>query len=201
LKQLFLVEAARNQVLPLDDRGPARVVDARPTIIGDRKSFSFRAGSVRMPEDIVRTTFNRSYSIAANVEVPEKGAEGVIVAAGGYFAGFSLYLQQGRPKFTYNYFGSKYTTLEGKQTLAPGKAVLRYDFAYDGGGLGKGGVAKLYVNDLVVAEARIEATVPLGFSADETLDVGVDTGTPATDTYEGTFPFTGKIGIVTFNLK
>jgi len=200
LKQLFLAEAARNQVLPLDDRGPARVVNARPTIIGDRKSFSFRTGAIRMPEDIVRTTFNRSYSITANVDIPESGAEGVIVAAGGYFAGFSLYSQHGRPKFTYNYFGSKYTTLEGK-LLTPGKTVLRYEFVYDGGGLGKGGMAKLYANDVLVAEGRIEATVPLGFTADETLDIGVDTGTPAADAYEGTFPFTGTIGTVTFSLK
>ena len=130
----------------------------------------------------------------------QRARDGVVVAAGGYFGGFSLYVQQGRPKFTYNYFGSKYTTLEGKQTLAPGKAVLRYDFAYDGGGLGKGGVSKLYANNVLVAETRIDATVPLGFSADETLDVGIDTGTPAADAYEGTFPFTGKIGTVTFNL-
>jgi arylsulfatase len=202
MKKLFLSEAARNHVLPLDDRGPARVVGARPTIVGDRKSFSFRAGSVRMPEDIVRTTFNRSYSITADIEVPAKGAkEGVVVASGGYFAGFSMYLQQGKPKFTYNYFGSKYTTLEGKNALPAGKASLRYEFAYDGGGLGKGGAAKLYANDVLVAEKRIDATVPLGFSADETLDVGIDTGTPAADTYTGTFPFTGKIGTVTFNLK
>ncbi|MGH6797362.1 MAG: arylsulfatase, partial [Roseiarcus sp.] len=134
-------------------------------------------------------------------DIPAKGADGVIVAAGGYFAGLSLYVQHGKPKFTYNYFGSKYTTLEGKETLAPGKHLLRYEFAYDGGGLGKGGDAKLYANDALVAEARIDATVPLGFTADETLDVGLDTGTPAADTYEGTFPFTGKIGTVTFNLK
>jgi arylsulfatase A-like enzyme len=201
MKELFLVEAARNQVLPLDDRGPARVVGARPSIIGDRTTFSFRAGSTRMPEDIVRTTFNRSYSIVADIDVPAKGADGVIVAAGGYFAGLSLYVQNGHPKFTYNYFGSKYTTLEGKQALAPGKTLLRYEFAYDGGGLGKGGEAKLYANDALVAEGRIDATVPLGFSADETLDVGMDTGTPAADTYEGAFSYAGKIRTVTFNLK
>lgn len=201
MKEQFLVEAARNNVLPLDDRGPARVVGARPGIIGDRTTFSFRAGSTRMPEDIVRTTFNRSYSIVADIDVPEKGADGVVVAAGGYFAGLSLYVQNGHPKFTYNYFGSKYTTLEGKRALAPGKTVLRYEFAYDGGGLGKGGEAKLYANDALVAQARIDATVPLGFSADETLDVGMDTGTPAADSYEGAFPFAGKIRTVTFNLK
>jgi arylsulfatase len=202
LKELFLVEAARNQVLPLADRGPARSVGARPPIIGDRTTFSFREGATRLPEDIVRTTFNRSYSITGTVDIPKQGeAQGVIVTAGGYFGGFSFYVKEGRPHFTYNYFGSKYTTLAGKEKLAPGKAILRYEFAYDGGGLGKGGSARLFVNDKLAAEGRIEATVPLGFTADETLDVGLDTGTPGADTYEGAFPFTGKIEKVTFELK
>jgi hypothetical protein len=187
-------------IVLLDDVG--RVLNARPSIVGDRKRFTFRAGAIRMPEDIIRTTFNRSYEITCEIEVPENGkAEGVIVAAGGYFAGLSLYLQEGRPKFTYNYFGSKYTTIEGQEPLKPGKAVVRYEFAYDAGGLGKGGVAKLFVNDKQVAEGKIDATVPLAFTADETLDVGLDTGTPAADTYEGTFPFTGAIQQVTFELK
>jgi len=202
LKALFLEEAKKNNVLPLDDRGPARIVNARPTIIGDRTTFSFRAGAVRMPEDIIRTTFNRSYQITGEIVVPEQGkAEGVILTAGGYFAGFSFYLQDGKPKFTYNYFGSKYTTLAGKEPLKPGKATVRFEFAYDGGGLGKGGNTKLFVNDQPVAEGRIEATVPLGFTADETLDVGMDTGTPGADTYEGAFPFTGTIEKVTIELK
>jgi arylsulfatase A-like enzyme len=202
LKELFLVEAARNQVLPLDDRGPNRIVGARPTIIGDRTSFSFREGAIRLPEDIVRTTFNRSYAITGAIDVPPKGdSQGVIVTAGGYFGGFSLYLKDSRPHFTYNYFGSKYTTLAGQEKLPPGKTTVRYEFAYDGGGLGKGGQAKLFVNDKLVAGGRIDATVPLGFTADETLDIGMDTGTPGADTYEGTFPFTGKIEQVTFDLK
>jgi arylsulfatase A-like enzyme len=202
LKELFLVEAARNQVLPLDDRGPNRIVGARPSIIGDRKTFSFREGATRLPEDIVRTTFNRSYAITGAVEIPKEGAAlGVIVTAGGYFGGFSLYLKEGRPHYTYNYFGNTYTTLAGKEKLPPGKATLRYEFTYDGGGLGKGGAARLFVNDKVVAEGRIDATVPLGFTADETLDVGMDMGTPGADTYEGAFPFTGKIEKVTFELK
>jgi arylsulfatase len=202
LRELFLVEAARNQVLPLDDRGPNRIVGARPTIIGDRTSFSFREGAIRLPEDIVRTTFNRSYAITGAIDVPPKGdSQGVIVTAGGYFGGFSLYLKDSRPHSTYNYFGSKYTTLAGQEKLPPGKTTVRYEFAYDGGSLGKGGQAKLFVNDKLVAEGRIDATVPLGFTADETLDIGMDTGTPGADTYEGTFPFTGKIEQVTFDLK
>lgn len=202
LKERFLAEAKANQVLPLDDRGPARVVGSgRPTVVGDRKSFTLRAGTVRMPEDMARTTFNRSYSITASVSVPEKGdLQGVVAAAGGYFAGFSLYAKEGRPHFTYNYFGSAYTTIAGKEKLPVGPVTLRYEFVYDGGGLGKGGVGKLFVNDQLVSEGKIPATVPLGFTADETLDVGEDTGTPAAD-YECPFRFTGKIDTVTVELK
>jgi len=202
LKERFLAEAKANQVLPLDDRGPARVVGSgRPTVVGDRKSFTLRAGTVRMPEDMARTTFNRSYSITASVSVPEKGdLQGVVAAAGGYFAGFSLYAKEGRPHFTYNYFGSAYTTITGKEKLPVGPVTLRYEFVYDGGGLGKGGVGKLFVNDQLVSEGKIPATVPLGFTADETLDVGEDTGTPAAD-YECPFRFTGKIDTVTVELK
>ena len=154
LQALFDREAEKNSVFPLDDRGPSRAINARPTIMGDRSSITLEAGAIRMPEDIIRSTFNRSYSITAEFDPSATGAtEGVLFAAGGYFAGLSLYIQDGRPKFTYNYFGS------------------------------------------------IEATVALGFSADEGIDVGMDTGTPATDTYDGTFPFTGTIEAVTIELR
>lgn len=202
LKALFLEEARKNYVLPLDDRGAARIINARPSILGDRTSIRLAAGAVRMPEDIIRSAFNRSYSITASLQTV-KGVEtqGVLLTAGGYFAGLSLYVQNGRPKFTYNYFGSKYTTIESKKALPDGNAVVRVEFAYDGGGLGKGGTARLFVNDKPVAEGKIDATVPLAFSGDETVDVGMDTGTPAAETYTGTFPFTGTIESVEIALK
>ncbi len=149
LQALFLQEAKKYNVLPLDDRGFDRIVGSgRPTIVGDREKFTLLAGSVRMPEDMIRTTFNRDYSITAAFKVPKDGdAEGVLLAAGGYFAGLSLYVSEGRPHFTYNYFGSKYTSIAGKEKLPVGNVTLRYEFAYDGGGLGKGGTGKLFVND------------------------------------------------------
>jgi hypothetical protein len=202
LKALFDDEAERNSVFPLDDRGPARSVNARPTIMGDRTSISLEAGAIRMPEDIIRSTFNRSYSIAADFDPCDSGAtEGVLFAAGGYFAGLSLYIQDGRPTFTYNYFGSTYTTIVGADPLPAVRTSLSLEFDYDGGGLGKGGLARLLVNDSEVGQARIEATVPLGFSADEGIDVGMDTGTPAADTYHDAFPFTGSIEMVTIALR
>ncbi|WP_167104730.1 arylsulfatase [Mycobacterium sp. DL592] len=202
LKALFDDEARRNSVFPLDDRGPARAMNARPTIMGDRTSISLEAGAIRMPEDIIRSTFNRSYSITADFAPNASGAtEGVLFAAGGYFAGLSLYVQDGRPKFTYNYFGSTYTTIVGDDALPEGPTSLRLEFDYDGGGLGKGGLARLSVNDTEVGQARIEATVPLGFSADEGIDVGMDTGTPAADTYDDAYPFTGTIEMVTIALR
>ena len=202
LEELFLVEAEKYNVFPLDDRGFARVLESRrPTIVGDRTSFTLRKGAIRMPEDMIRTTFNRSYEINAELDIPEDGkVEGVVLAAGGYFGGLSLYIKEGRPQFTYNYFGSEYTTLSGENSLPSGDVTLKFVFDYEGGGAGKGGAARLVVNDQVVAAGKIPKTVPLGFSADETLDAGEDTGTPSGD-YECPFRFTGKLGTVTVAIK
>ena len=202
LQDLFLREAKANNVLPLDDRGPNRIVGSgRPSLVGDRTSFTLGAGAVRMPEDMIRSTFNRSYTITASARIPaEVEAKGVLLAAGGYFGGLSLYVKEGRPHFTYNYFGSDYTTIAGQEKLPAGVLTVRYEFTYDGGGLGKGGTAKLFVNGKPAADGKVPATVPLGFSADETLDVGEDTGTPSAD-YECPFRFTGKIDKVTVELK
>lgn len=202
LKALFDEEAEKNSVFPLDDRGPARAVNARPTIMGDRTSITFGPGAARMPEDIIRTAFNRSYSITADFDPKQGGpTEGVLLAAGGYVGGMALYVKDDRPNFTYNFFGSKYTTVAGAEPLPAGRTSVRVDFDYDGGGMGKGGLARLSVNGAEVGRARIEATVPLGFSADEGLDVGVDTGTPAADAYQGLFPFNGTIDAVTLQLR
>ncbi|MEE3062917.1 MAG: arylsulfatase [Actinomycetota bacterium] len=202
LQALFEAEAENNDVFPLDDRGPIRAMDARPTILGERTSISFAAGAIRMPEDIIRSTFNRSYSITAAIDTPGGATvEGVLLAAGGYFAGLSLYVQQGLPRFTYNYFGSTYTTVTASELLPAGEATVSIEFDYDGGGLGNGGVARLLLDGRHVGESRIERTVPFGFSADEGVDIGMDGGTPAADTYEGTFPFNSTINEVTIQLR
>lgn len=201
LKELFLVEAARNEVFPLDDRGFERVQDGVPaSILGDRRSFTLRAGDI-VPEEVIHSTLNRSHVITARLDVPETGeAQGVLAAAGGYPAGFSLYVTQGRPAFTYNYFGLTYTTVADQEKLPTGKAIVRYEFAYDGGGSGKGGVAKLFVNDKLVDEKRLPATVPAAFTASETFDIGVDSGTPA-GLYASPFVFNGLLETVTVDLK
>ncbi|WP_197539635.1 arylsulfatase [Sulfuritalea hydrogenivorans] len=195
LKALFLAQARENRVLPLDDRGPARaMMSPRPTLMGKRKSIRLTAGATRLPEDVIRAFFNRPYAITATfASLDDIPADGVLLAAGGYFAGLSLYVKAGIPHFTYNYFGSNYTTLAGSARLPQGKVTLKMEFDYPSIDLGMGGTARLLVNGRIVAEKPIPATVPLGFSADETLDVGRDTGTPAADTYESPFPFNGKI--------
>jgi hypothetical protein len=203
LENLFLAEAARNQVFPLDDRGRERLRDALPTsIAGDRTHFTFRDGDIRIPEDVVRATLDRSYAITARIDVPKHGhVNGVLTAAGGYMAGFSLYVKDRRPMFTYNYFGQKYTTLVGREKLAAGPVTVRLVFVYDGGGKGKGGVAELFVNDRQIGQARLKATVPhASFTAEETLDIGEHTGTPSAY-YQIPFAFNEHIDTVRFDLK
>ena len=202
LKELFMVEAARNNVFPLDDRAGSRAVGARPGILGDRTTFTLSGDATRIPEDMIRSVLNRSHTITAELAVPADGnVEGVVTTAGGCLAGFSLFVKGGIPMFTYNYFGSKYTTLAGKEKLPPGAVTFGYDFVYDGGGLGKGGMVSLTVNGQTVARQRLTETIPLAFSADETLDVGEDTGTPASDKYDGAFRFNGVIKKVSYELK
>lgn len=124
---------------------------------------------------------NRSKTLTARVEIPEEGGQGVILTQGGRFGGWSLYMDQGRPVYTYNFLGLSRYTVAGSEKLAPGPATLVLDFAYDGGGLGKGGMATLSVNGREVARGRIEKTQPLVFSADETADVGLDNQTPVAE--------------------
>jgi arylsulfatase len=135
------------------------------------------------------------------VEVPQGGANGVILAQAGRFGGWSLYLKDGKPTYTYNWLGLQRYTLAARQALPAGKAVIRYDFAYDGGGVGKGGTGTLYVNGTNVATGRIDRTQCCGFSAEEGADVGADEGTPVTEAYKVPFKFTGKIAKVTIELK
>jgi arylsulfatase len=144
---------------------------------------------------------NRSHTITADVEVPQGGANGVILAQAGRFGGWSFYLQEGKPTYTYNWLGLKRFTVAAKDALPAGKATVRFEFAYDGGGIGKGGTGTLYVNGKNVATGRIDQTQCCVFSADEGADVGADEGTPVTEAYQVPFKFTGKIDRVTIELK
>jgi arylsulfatase len=144
---------------------------------------------------------NKSYSITAEVEIPQGGAEGMLVTLGGRFGGYGLYLLNGKPVFNYNLLGLEHFRWEGQEALAPGKHTIGFDFTYDGPGLGKGGIGILKVDDREVANQRIPHTIPFLMTIDETFDVGVDTRTPVDDhDYQVPFRFTGKLAKLTFKL-
>jgi len=204
MQDLFMTEAVKYSVLPLDDRTLERLNPAlvgRPDLMAGRTSLTVYQGMTGMSENVFINTKNRSHTITAEVEVPQGGANGVILAQAGRFGGWSLYLKDGKPTYTYNWLGLKSYTVAASQALPAGKATIRYEFVYDGGGVGKGGTCALYVNGKSVATGRIEQTQCCAFSADEGADVGADEGTPVTEAYQVPFKFTGKIDKVTIELK
>ena len=206
LQALFLKEASEHHALPLDDRTFERMLPAmagRPDLMAGRTSLTLAEGMTGMAENVFINVKNSSKTITAELEIPAPGANGTVLAQGGRFGGWSLYVKDGVPAYTYNYLGLQQFTVAGSKPLPEGKATLRFEFAYDGEGLGKGGLGTLYVNDQKVGEGRIERTQPSAFSADETADVGIDLGTPVVEAIgaEHRSAFTGKIDKVTVQLK
>jgi arylsulfatase len=205
MQKLFMKEASINHVLPIDDRSTERLnpaIAGRPDLMGGRTSLTVYDGMVGMSENVFINVKNRSHSITADVVVPDKGAEGVILAQAGRFGGWSLYVKDGKPTYTYNYLDQKRTSIVAGEALAPGKATIVFDFDYEGGSTpGKGGVGKLTVNGKKVGEGRIAATNCCMFSLDEGTDVGRDDGTPVTEDYKVPFAFTGAIGKVEVKLR
>ena len=177
-------EAERYYVLPIDDRVIERVNPAlagRPDLMGGRKSLTLYDGMDGLLENTFINVKNQSKTITANVKIPEGGAKGVILGQGGRFGGWSLYMKDGKPFYTYNYLGLEQFTVEATEATAAGDATIVLDFAYDGDGGGKGGDATITVNGKVVGKGRIGKTQPLMFSADETADVGLDNQTPVVE--------------------
>jgi arylsulfatase len=205
MQDLFLQEAIKNHVLPIDDRGVERLNPAlagRPDLMAGRTSLTVYSGMVGMMESAFINIKNRSYSITADVEVPKKDANGVIICQGGRFGGWTLYLKNARPIFTYNWVGLQSYTISGMQPVPAGAATIRFEFVTDGGKLGAGGTGSIFVNGTKVTTGRIENTNGLLFSADEGADVGLDEGTPVTEDYAGpNNRFTGTINSVTIDLK
>jgi arylsulfatase A-like enzyme len=203
LQRLFLIEAAKYNVLPLDDRRVERFnadIAGRPQLVRGNTQILF-GGMGRLSENSLVVMKNKSYAVTAAIVVPEGGANGTIVALGGAFGGWSLYLTGGRPAHCYNLFGLERFKVYGADPVPAGEHQLRVEFAYDGGGLGKGGLATLYVDGTKVAEGRVDATVPMLFSADETADVGGDSGTPVTDDLgPRETAFTGRVTWVQIDL-
>jgi arylsulfatase len=206
MQDLFMKEAIKYNVLPIDDRGLERLNAAlvgRPDLMAGRTSLTVYEGMAGMSENVFINTKNRSHTITAEVEIPKGGANGVILAQAGRFGGWSLYLKDGKPTYHYNFLGLARFTIAAATPVPAGKATIRYEFAYDGGGLAKGGVGTIFVNDNKVAEGRIERTQPMAFSGDEGADVGKDGETPVTEDYGIAAPyrFTGRIHKVTIDVK
>jgi arylsulfatase A-like enzyme len=185
LQRLWLIEAARCNVLPLDDRRAERLnsdMAGRPVLIRGNTQLLF--GSMgRLSEHSVLNMKNKSHSVTAEIVVPASGAEGVIVCQGGNHGGWSLYAKGGKLKYCYNLLGIQCFFAESASALSPGEHQVRMEFTYAGGGLGKGGTATLYVDGKKVGEGKVGATAPIIFSGDDGCDVGVDTGSPVSPDY------------------
>lgn len=203
LQRLFLIEAVKYNVLPLDDRRVERFnadLSGRPQLIRGNRQLLF-GGMGRLSENSVLNIKNKSHAVTASLLVPEAGAQGVVIAQGGQFGGWALYLREGKPAYCYNLFGLQRFKVYGETPMPAGEHQLRLEFAYDGGGLAKGGTATLYVDGQQVGQGRVGATQPMVFSADETTDIGSDTATPVSDDYgQANSKFTGRVHWVQIDL-
>jgi len=196
LQRLWLIEATRYNVLPLDDQVAERMnpdTAGRPVLIKGDSQILF--GSMgRLSENSVINVKNKSHAVTAVIEVPKSGAEGVIIAQGGNIGGWTLYAKDGKLKYCYNLLGIQHFYVEGKTALSPGEHQVRMEFTYDGGGLGKGGKAALYVDGKKDGEGRIAASAAMVFSADDGCDIGQDTGAPVSPEYGARGnEFTGRV--------
>jgi arylsulfatase A-like enzyme len=201
LEELFLVEAAKYQVLPLDNDVLQRVLAPRPSYTAGRTLFTYSGEISGVPNSDAPNILTKSYTITAEVEAPQGGAEGMVVTDGGRFGGYGLYFLKGKPVFAYNLLALERFRWEGQHALAPGKHTLVFDFKYDGPGAGKGGTGVLTVDGREAASKKIPHTIPFLLTFDETFDIGVDTRTPVADQdYKVPFHFTGKIDRVTVKL-
>ena len=213
LKELFLQEARKYEVLPLDATVATRLVAPRPNIVAGRSVFTYTRPLTGIPQGDSPSLLNASYTITADVEIPEGGAEGVILTSGGRFGGYGFYLLKGKPVFLWNLVDLKRIRWEGSEALAPGKHTVEFDFKYDGlgmgtlafnnlSGIGQGGTGVLKVDGKEVATQKMEHTIPLIMQWDETFDIGSDTGTPVDDQdYQVPFRFTGKLNKLTLTIN
>jgi arylsulfatase len=206
LQNVFLVEAARNKVLPIDDRTFQRIngeLVGRPDVMKGRTSLTLSQGMSGITENVFLNIKNKSKTITADVVVEDDGGNGAIIVQGGRFGGWGMYVKDGVPAYDYNFLGLERYTVAGSEKLSPGQHTIRFEFDYDGEGLGKGGTGILYVDNVMVAENRIERTQPMVFSADETADVGIDLATPVIEIIgaEAASRFTGEIKSVTIEVR
>jgi arylsulfatase len=212
LKELFLKEAEKYQVLPLDASVATRLVAPRPNITAGRTEFTYIKPLTGVPQGDSPLLLNTSYTITADVEIPDGGAEGILLTSGGRFGGYGLYLLKGKPVFVWNLVDLKRIRWEGQEAVSAGKHTIEFDFKYDGlgagtlafnsmSGIGRGGTGALKVDGKEVAAQDMEQTIPLIMQWDETFDIGSDTGTPVDDAdYQVPFAFTGTLNKLTLKL-
>ncbi len=208
MQAMFLVEAAKYNVLPLDNTAFSRLLTPRPSAVAGRDVFTYTGANVGIPLGNAPSILNKDYTITADIVVPKGGAEGMIVTLGGKFGGYGLYLLKGKPVFVYNMLNLKRYRWEGGvgggdilgSALAPGKHTIVFDFKYDGPGPGKGGTGVLTVDGKVLAKQTVPHSIPLLMTIDETFDIGSDTRSGVDDSYKLPFRFTGTIAKLNFKL-
>jgi arylsulfatase A-like enzyme len=194
LQLLFYAEAAKYNVLPLDDSTIGRFDPAiRPSLTRGRTEFRYEGTLTRIPEGAAPDVKNKSFRITANLVLPKGDEHGIVLTQGGLSAGYALLFNDGKPVFDYNFLNIAHYEIAAKTAVTPGKHTVVFDFKYDGGVIGKGGIGTISVDGKQVAKGRIERTIPIRFSFDETFDVGEDTGTPVSENYDVPFKFTGQI--------
>ena len=208
LQALFVAEANKYQVFPLDNSVLPRLLTPRPSGTAGRTEFTYKGENVGIPVANAPSLLNRDYTITAEIDIQRADAEGMIATMGGRFGGYGLYLLRGKPVFVYNMLDLKRYRWEGGvgerdwlgRSLSPGKHTIVFDFKYDGPGLGKGGTGVLSVDGRVLARQKVEHTIPFLMSLDESLDIGMDTRTAVDDSYKLPFRFAGKIDKLTFKI-
>ena len=208
MQALFLAEAAKYQVLPLDNSVLPRLLTSRPSGTAGRTVFTYQGENVGIPVGNAPSLLNRDYTITAEFTVPKEGAEGMIATMGGRFGGYGMYLQKGKPVFVYNLLNLKRYRFEGGvgaddwlgKSLKPGKHTVVFDFKYDGPGLGKGGTGVFTVDGKVLSRLKMEHTIPFLMALDESLDIGSDTRTGVDESYKLPFKFTGTINKLIYNI-
>jgi arylsulfatase len=204
LQALFMEEAKRYEVLPLDSRFAERANPAiRPSVTRGRSTFEYHQGQMRIPEASAPDVKNRSWSVTAHVDVPRHRADGVLATLGGRFGGWGLLVLGDKPVFAYAFSNQPTSKFKvtGDAKLTPGPHTIRVRFAYDGGGVGKGGTATMFLDDKQVGQVRVSRTIPTRFSLDESFDVGADSGTPVIDEYRLPFAYGGKLDALTIQLE
>src|SRR5262249_2485858 len=211
LDRVFWAEAVKYQVLPLDASVGTRLVSPRPSLAAGRTEFSWSGTITGTPNGDAPSILDASYTFTADVDIPQGGAEGMIVTQGGRFGGYGFYVLQGKPVFLWNLVDLKRVRWEGGDALSPGKHTLEFDFKYDGlgmatlafnslSGIGRGGTGVLKVDGKEVARQTMDRTIPLVLQWDENFDIGAGSGTPVADDYQVPFPFTGKLNKLTLKI-